>query len=165
MFIKICIVSLFPVVVAAVIIYQRQHQAVQTINYSQLYNLAEASGVTALTVEGETLTVKKQDGSLVEATVTGEAAQHEVVELFRKKNVPVEFRPLQPGLFVTALNWVLPLISLVIVGVIGWRVYASVSGRGSFDLADHNGKQNVGFADVAGVDEAKGEVAGTIEFL
>jgi len=138
---------------------------VQKINYSQLYKLAETAGGVALTVEGETLTVRQQDGSLVQATVTGEAAQHEVVELYRKNSVPVEFRPLQPGLLVTALNWLLPLISLAVVGIIGWRIYASMSGRGSFELTDHNGKQNVGFNDVAGVDEAKGELSETIEFL
>ncbi len=159
------VIILLFVATASVVLYQRHQPLVEKINYSQLYKLAETSSGASLTVEGETLTVKRLDGSIVEATVTGEAAQHEVVELFRKNSVPVEFRPLQPGLFVTALNWVLPLISLVIVGVIGWRVYASVSGRGSFDLADHNGKQNVGFADVAGVDEAKGELAETIEFL
>ncbi len=159
------VIILLFVATASVVLYQRHQPLVEKINYSQLYKLAETSSGASLTVEGETLTVKRLDGSIVEATVTGEAAQHEVVELFRKNSVPVEFRPLQPGLFVTALNWVLPLISLVIVGVIGWRVYASVSGRGSFDLADHNGKQNVGFADVAGVDEAKVELAETIEFL
>jgi cell division protease FtsH len=159
------IIILLFVATASVVLYQRHQPLVEKINYSQLYKLAETSSGASLTVEGETLTVKRIDGSLVEATVTGEAAQHEVVELFRKNSVPVEFRPLQPGLVVTALNWVLPLISLAIVGVIGWRVYASVSGRGSFDLADHNGKQNVGFSDVAGVDEAKGELAETIEFL
>ncbi len=159
------IVILLFVATASVVIYQRHQPVVEKINYSQLYKLAETSSGASLTVEGETLTVKRLDGSLIEATVTGEAAQHEVVELFRKNSVPVEFRPLEPGLFVTALNWVLPLISLAIVGLIGWRVYASMSGRGSFDLADHNGKQNVGFADVAGVDEAKGELAETIEFL
>ena len=150
---------------ASVVLYQRHQPVVEKINYSQLYKLAETSSGASLTVEGETLTVRRLDGALVEATVTGEAAQHEVVELFRKNSVPVEFRPLQPGLLVTVLNWVLPFVSLAIVGLIGWRVYASLSGRGTFELADHNGKQNVGFADVAGVDEAKSELAETIEFL
>jgi cell division protease FtsH len=166
--VMICISAILIVgVVAAfsVILYQRSQPVVQKINYSQLYKLAETTGGVALTVEGETLTVRQQDGSLVQATVTGEAAQHEVVELYRKNSVPVEFRPLQPGLLVTALNWLLPLISLAVVGVIGWRVYASMSGRGSFELTDQNGKQNVGFNDVAGVDEAKAELSETIEFL
>ena len=153
------------VAVASVVLYQRYQPVVEKINYSQLYQLAETNAGASLTVEGETLTVKRQDGSIVEATVTGEAAQHEVVELFRKHSVPVEFRPLQPGFLVTTLNWVLPLVSLALVGIIGWRVYASMSGRGSFELADQNGKQNVGFAEVAGVDEAKAELAETIEFL
>jgi cell division protease FtsH len=153
------------VAAASVVLYQRYQPVVEKINYSQLYQLAETNAGASLTVEGETLTVKRQDGSIVEATVTGEAAQHEVVELFRKHSVPVEFRPLQPGFLVTTLNWVLPLVSLALVGIIGWRVYASMSGRGSFELADQNGKQNVGFAEVAGVDEAKAELAETIEFL
>ena len=164
----ICVSAILTVAVvagASVILYQRSQPVVQKINYSQLYKLAETSGGVALTVEGETLTVRQQNGSLVQATVTGEAAQHEVVELYRKNNVPVEFKPLQPGLLVTALNWLLPLISLAVVGVIGWRIYASMSGRGSFELTDKNGKQNVGFKDVAGVDEAKAELAETIEFL
>ncbi len=54
--------------------YQRQQPPVQKINYSQLYALAEAGGAVALQVEGETLTVTKADGSLVEATVTGETS-------------------------------------------------------------------------------------------
>ena len=40
-----------------------------------------------------------------------------------------------------------------------------MSGRGSFELENHNGKQNVGFDDVAGVDEARAELTETIEFL
>jgi cell division protease FtsH len=153
-------------VVIAIVVYRASQPAVAQINYSQLYTLANASGATALTVEGETLTVRKQDGSLVEAVVTGEAAQHEIVEQFRKNNVPVEFRLLRPGIVVTILNWALPVLCLAFVGFAGWKVYASLNGGGgSFDLENQSGKQNVGFAEVAGVDEAKAELAETIEFL
>jgi cell division protease FtsH len=138
---------------------------VQRINYSQLYSLAEAGGASALQIEGETMTVTRPDGSLVEATVTGEAPQNDVVQLFRKKNVPVEFRPLQPGVLVSVLNWGLPILMLGLIAVAAWRIYASLSGRGSFELTDHNGQQTVGFGDVAGVDEAKAELTETIEFL
>ncbi|MFN2531266.1 MAG: ATP-dependent zinc metalloprotease FtsH [Pyrinomonadaceae bacterium] len=152
-------------VATSILVYQRHQPVVQRINYSQLYSLAGTSGGVSLVVEGETMTVTRADGIVVEATVTGEAAQHEVVELFRKQNVPVEFRPLQPGLLMTVMNWGLPLFILGVVGVIGWQVYASISGRGSFELEDQNGKQTVGFDDVAGVDEARAELAETIEFL
>jgi cell division protease FtsH len=150
---------------AAVVLYQRSQPVVQKINYSELYTVAKISSGVALIVEGETLTVRKADGTAVEATVTGESAQHEVVELFRKNNLPVEFRPVQPGLALTLVNWLLPIVMLGVIGLVGWRVYASMSGRGSFEVTDHSGKQDVCFGDVAGVDEARSEMTETIEFL
>jgi len=156
----------FSLVIAATIVtYQRHQPPVQKINYTQLYGLAETGGAVALQVDGETLTVTKADGSIVETTVTGETTQHDVVQLFRKNNVPVEFRPLQPGLLSTLLNWLLPILTLGLIAFAGWRVYASMSGRGSFQLENHSGKQDVGFDDVAGVDEARAELTETIEFL
>jgi len=159
------ITTLSFLITASIVTYFRQQPPVQKINYSQLYGFAEAGGAVALSVEGETMTMTKTDGTLVEATVTGEAAQHEVVQMFRKQNVPVEFKPLQPGLISTVLSWVLPILTLGLIGFASWRIYASMSGRGSFELENHNGKQDVGFEDVAGVDEARAELTETIEFL
>ncbi len=161
----LAVVTFSLVIAASVVTYERHQPRVQRINYSQLYSLAEAGGATSLQIEGETMTVTRQDGSIVEATVTGEAPQNDVVQLFRKHNVPVEFRPLQPGLLVSVLNWLLPVLTLGLIGVAAWRIYASMSGRGSFELTDHNGQQTVGFDNVAGVDEAKAELTETIEFL
>jgi cell division protease FtsH len=161
----LAIITFSLVIAAAIATYQREQPPLQKINYSQLYVLAETGGAVALTVEGETLTVKKADGSLEEGTVTGETTQHEIVQLFRKNNVPVEFRPLQPGLLSSIVGWALPLLTLGLIGFAGWRIYSSMSGRGSFELENHSGKQNVGFEDVAGVDEARAELTETIEFL
>ncbi|HTD88151.1 MAG TPA: AAA family ATPase, partial [Candidatus Binatia bacterium] len=153
-------------VATSVFIYQRFRTTTQRINYSQVYQIAESSGAASLTIEGETLTVRTVDGRLLEATVTSGAAQEGIVELLRKRNVPIEFRPLQPGPLVTALSWLLPLTVVGLMGLIGWRVFASMSGRdSSFQPTDAKGKQNVSFADVAGVDEARSELAETIEFL
>ena len=163
--ITLAVITFSLVIAATVVTYQRRQPPLQTINYSQLYALAETSGAVALQVEGETLTVTRSDGARQEATVTGEAAQHEIVQLFRKQNVPVEFRPLQPGFLVSSLNWVLPIFTLALIGFAAWRIYASMSGKGSFELTDRNGQQNVGFDDVAGVDEARTELSETIEFL
>ena len=159
-------VFIFSVVITGLIVtYLQRQPQVQRINYSQLYSLAETGGATALLIEGETVTVTRPDGSIVEATVTGETTQHDIVQLFSKHNVPVEFQPVQPGLLASVMNWGLPILMLGLIGVAGWRVYASLSGRGSFELTDHSGQQNVGFDDVAGVDEAKAELTETIEFL
>ena len=161
----LAITTLSFLITASIVTYVRQQPPVQKINYSQLYSFAEAGSAVALSVEGETMTMTKADGTLVEATVTGEAAQHEVVQLFRKNNVPVEFKPLQPGLLSTVLSWVLPVLTLALIGFAAWRIYSSMSGRGSFELENHSGKQDVGFEDVAGVDEARAELTETIEFL
>jgi cell division protease FtsH len=159
------IISISLCIAATIVTYQRQQPPVQKINYSQLYSFAAPGTAVALQVEGETLTVTKADGSLVEATVTGETAQHEVVQLFLKNNVPVEFRPIQPGMLSSVVSWLLPVLTLGLIGFAGWRIYSSMSGRGSFELENHNGKQDVGFGDVAGVDEARAELTETIEFL
>jgi cell division protease FtsH len=161
----LAIITFSLVIAASIVTYQRHQPPVQKINYSQLYGFAEAGGAIALSIEGETVTVTRADGSLVQATVTGEATQHEVVQLFRKNNVPVEFRPLQPGLLSSVVSWLLPILTLGLIGFAGWRIYAAMSGRGSFELENHNGKQDVGFDDVAGVDEARAELTETIEFL
>ena len=161
----LAIISISLCIAATIVTYQRQQPPVQKINYSQLYSFAAPGTAVALQVEGETLTVTKADGSLVEATVTGETAQHEVVQLFLKNNVPVEFRPIQPGMLSSVVSWLLPVLTLGLIGFAGWRIYSSMSGRGSFELEDHNGKQDVGFGDVAGVDEARAELTETIEFL
>lgn len=163
--VTLAIITIALTVAATIVNYQRQQPLVQKINYSQIYGLAEIGGAVALQVEGATLTVTKADGSLVEATITGEAAQHEVVQMFRKNNVPVEYRPVQPGMLSNVVSYLLPLLTLGLIAFAGWRIYASMSGRGSFELENHSGKQNVGFEDVAGVDEARAELTETIEFL
>ena len=162
----LAVVSFSLVIAASIVSYQRRLPQVQRINYSELYSLAEVgSGVALLQIEGETVTLTRADGSLVETTVTGEATQHDVVQMFRKHNVPVEFKPVQPGMLVSVMNYLLPVLTLGLIGFAGWRLYAHMSGRGSFELTDQSGQQTVGFADVAGVDEAKAEMTETIEFL
>ena len=163
--ITMAVISVSLVIAGTVVTYMRRQPPVQRINYSQLYSFAAAGNVIALQVEGEILTLTKNDGSRVEAIVTGEGPQNDVVQLFRKNNVPVEFRPLQPGFLVSSLNWALPVLTLVFVGFVGWKIYSSMSGKGAFELTDHSGQQNVGFNDVAGVDEARAELSETIEFL
>jgi cell division protease FtsH len=139
---------------------------VQKINYTELRRLSESSDARALVVDGEMMTVVRQDGTLAQAIVTNTAAQQDIVVAFDQKRVPVEFRSLAPGMFSTALNWGIPVFMLLLLGLVGWRVYASLgNGQSGFRVVDAAGQQPVSFADVAGVDEAKHELAETIEFL
>jgi cell division protease FtsH len=150
----------------AVVIYQTRAPRFTTINYSELYQIAETGSVASLSIENDTLTVKSKDGAALQAVVTSEMIRQGLVEQFRKNNVPIEFRPVQAGWSATVLSWGVPVMMVLLLGVIGWRVYASMNGGvGSFTMANQNGKQNTSFADVAGVDEATSELSETIDFL
>jgi cell division protease FtsH len=152
--------------ISAIVIYQSRAPRVTTINYSQLYQIAEAGSAASLSIESDTLTVQTRQGAALQATVTSDAIRQGLVEQFRKNNVPIEFQPVQTSWSATLLTWGAPLLTVLLLGLIGWRVYASMNGGvGSFTMANQNGKQNVSFGDVAGVDEATAELSETIDFL
>ncbi len=150
----------------SVISYRATRPSIQTINYSELYALADAGTAASVRIDNDTLKVTRTDGVVVQSTVAGESFRQTIVELFRKNHVPVEFASTQPTFAAAALMYSWPLLVIGLFAFIGWRVHATVNGgTGSFKLADQNGKQTNTFADVAGVDEAKAELAETIEFL
>ena len=155
------------IVASLFIIYHRRQPVVHDINSTELRALGENGRVASLKVEDETLIVTGQDGTISQAIVTNAATQNEIIGVFVKNNLPVEFSSLKPSAFSTAMTWMIPFLTFAVLGFVIWRVYAHVGGgRGSdFNLVDANGKQSVGFMDVAGVDEAKAELAETIEFL
>jgi cell division protease FtsH len=150
-----------------VLIIQSRAPHVTTINYSQLYQVAETGAAMSLIIEGDQLTVQSNQGTALQASVTSEIARQGLVEQFRKNNVPIEFRQPQMTWGATILTWIAPFATVLLLGLIGWRVHASMSGggTGNFSVTNQNGKQDVSFADVAGVDEATSELAETIDFL
>jgi cell division protease FtsH len=148
------------------IIYHRGKPVVQEINSTQLRVLGETNTASSLKVDDETLIVTGRDGSISQAIVTNAATQNEIISVFVKNNLPVEFKSLKPSAFSTIMTWAIPFLTFIVLAFVVWRVYASMGGRGGdFNLVDGNGKQSVHFADVAGVDEAKAELSETIEFL
>ncbi|PYS58714.1 MAG: cell division protein FtsH [Acidobacteria bacterium] len=150
----------------SIVVHKSKTSATRKINYSDLYKIAEIGSAASVIIENDSLTVKSTDGSVFQATVAGDSFRQGVVELFRKNGVPIEFSSMQPGLAETLFTYSIPVIVCLLLGFIGWRVYATVNGRGgNFSLMDHSGKQNVTFADVAGVDEATAELSETTEFL
>lgn len=153
------------IVATGTIIQSRTPQTTQ-INYSELYRIAETGSAVSLTLESDTLTVQSNQGVALQAVVTSDAIRQGLVEQFRKNNVPIEFRPVQATWTGTLLTWGVPIFTVLLLGFVGWRVYASMNGGvGSFSMANQKGKQSVSFGDVAGVDEATSELSETIDFL
>lgn len=147
------------------VFYQNRQTSVREINYTQLRAIGEEATAQSLYVEGELLTVTNKTGARLQAIVTNEAAQQEIINLFAQHNVPIEFRSLRPGPLTTFLNWLIPILTLAALGFIGWKVFASMGGRSDFQIIGTKGDSQVNFDSVAGVDEAKNELSETIEFL
>jgi cell division protease FtsH len=162
--IVIVLASLLLAIVGYHLVYRGPQPKIEKIDYTQLRTIGETADAASLTVEGELLTVTGRDGTLRQAVVTNEAAQQEIISTFARNHVKVEFQSLRPGPFVSALNWLVPILSFAALAFLGWRVFASMGGRGEISLSDSHVK-DVTFNDVAGVDEAKAELAETIEFL
>src|SRR5258706_2557994 len=146
--------------------YRSTRTAIQTVNYSDLYAIAEAGSAASVLIDNDSVQVKRIDGIVFQSTVAGESFRQTIVELFRKNHVPVEFASAQPSFGSTVVMYSWPVLLLGLFAFVGWRVHATVNGRGgNFNLSDQNGAQTTTFADVAGIDEAKAELAETIEFL
>jgi cell division protease FtsH len=151
--------------VAVGLLYGKTQPAVRDINYTQLRELAEAGGARSVKIVADEVTVTQADGQIVRAYVTNEAAQQEVTAAFAKNKAQVEYQSTQPGVVANAMNYVLPLVAVFALGFIGWRVYASMGVQSDYGAAETGGAGAVTFQDVAGVDEARAELAETIDFL
>ncbi len=146
--------------------YRTTKSPIRTITYSEAYAIAESGAAASVVVENDSVIIKRADGTLLQSTVTGETFRQTIVELFRKNHVSVEFASAHPSLIASAFIYSWPVLVVLLLGVVGWRVHATVNGRsGNFNLVDYSGKQTTTFSDVAGVDEAKSELTETIEFL
>jgi cell division protease FtsH len=148
------------------VVYSRPGAAVREVNFTQLREMAEAGGALSVEISGEVVTVKGADGALVRSIVTNAVAQHDVAAAFERHNIAVAFETQQPGVIVTVLGYLLPAAALLLFALIGWRVYASMGGmEKDIGSTETTGGQPVTFQDVAGVDEARSELAETIDFL
>ncbi|HEY9284412.1 MAG TPA: hypothetical protein VIP46_13230, partial [Pyrinomonadaceae bacterium] len=145
---------------------QSRLPVVEDVNYTQLRQTVSDNAGRSLLVDGEMLIVTRADGSKAQAVVTDAPARQEIVKAFSERGQQIEFRSMQPGTLSSVLNWGFAFLMLGVMAFIGWRVYASMGGHGGeFRVEDEGGTQGVTFDDVAGVDEAKAELAETIEFL
>src|ERR1041385_2179254 len=109
----------------SVITYRRTAPAVSTINYSSAYAIAESGAAVSVLVDGDLLIVKRSDGTVVQTTIAGESFRQTIVELFRKKQVPVEFASTQPSFVASVFVYSWPFTVALLVGLVGWRMYAT----------------------------------------
>ena len=152
--------------VLAAVFYGQPASVVREVNFTQLREMAEAGRAQSVEVSGEVVSVTQADGTLVRSVVTNAVAQAEVASAFERHSIPVAYATQQPGAVITVLGYVLPAAALLLFALIGWRVYASMGGmEKDFGSTETGAGEPVTFRDVAGVDEARAELAEAIDFL
>ena len=105
----------------------RVHTVVRDISFTQLRELSQSGSAQKVSISGEVVAVTQADGVVVRGVVTNAVAQHEVVAAFEKAGVPVEFETLQPGVLVTALNYMLPAAAPSTMMRMNARTYSPIT--------------------------------------
>jgi cell division protease FtsH len=139
-----------------------------TINYSKFVDLVKADKVVKVTLQGEEISGELNDGK---AFKSYSPADPDLVKLLQSKKVEITARPKDDSPWYTTLlvSW-LPMLVLVGIWIFFMRQMQSGGGKAmSFGksrarLMTEN-TVKITFNDVAGIEEAKEEVAEIIEFL
>ncbi|MCC5982043.1 MAG: ATP-dependent metallopeptidase FtsH/Yme1/Tma family protein, partial [Oceanicaulis sp.] len=144
-------------------------QPANELTYSQFMDNVEAGRVREVTIEGQTVTGQLAGGQSFRTEVPGDA---QVTNALREHGVQITARPAAEGgmnLLGILLSW-FPMLLLIAVWIFFMRQMQS-GGRGAMGFGKSKAKLltektgRVTFEDVAGVDEAKDELAEIVEFL
>ena len=142
----------------------------QSLNYSDFINEVQQGQVQLVEIEGHTVKGARYDGSRF-TTQTPPDDPKMVDDLLSNKVEVKVVEPNQHGLLMTIfINW-FPMLLLIGVWIFFMRQMQGGGGRGAMSFGKSKARMlgedqvKTTFADVAGVEEAKEEVAELVEFL
>ena len=143
----------------------------QSINYSDFVSEVQMGQVQRVEIEGHTVKGTRSDGS--QFTTQTPPEDPKMIDDLLSNNVEVKVvEPNQHGLLMTIfINW-FPMLLLIGVWIFFMRqMQGGAGGRGAMSFGKSKARMlgedqvKITFADVAGVEEAKDEVAELVEFL
>src|SRR5512144_3059485 len=149
--------------------FESRQKPVESVSYTQFLEEAKAGKIKRVEVQGRTLQVTPAEGARYTLTSPGDAW---MVSDLMKYGVQVFGKPEEEQSLLTTIfvSW-FPMLLLIGVWIFfmrqmqgGGRGGAFSFGKSRARMLDENQNQ-VTFADVAGVDEAKEEVAELVDFL
>jgi cell division protease FtsH len=139
-----------------------------TLTYSQFVELVKGDKVKSVTLQGDEITGEQKDGPPFKSY---SPTDPDLVKLLQKKGVEITAKPKDDSPWYTTLlvSW-LPMLVLVGIWIFFMRQMQSGGGKAmSFGKSRARlmteSSVKVTFKDVAGIEEAKEEVAEIIEFL
>lgn len=149
-------------------IFNTQQQTQKELGYSEFISMVENGRVNRVIIEGNELGVTDAKG---ESYNVFAPPDNDLIGILRQNDVAITARPEQqtPWFVSVLVSW-FPMILLIAVWIFFMRQMQGGGGKalsfgksGARMLTDQSVK--ITFADVAGVDEAKEEVAELVEFL
>ncbi len=149
-------------------IFNQQHPTEKEIAYSDFISMVESAKISKVVIQGDNLLITDQTGIHYRVYAPQDS---EMIRILRNKGVSIEAKPEQqtPWFISILVSW-FPMVLLIGVWIFFMRQMQSGGGKAlSFGkssarmLSDQTEK--VTFDDVAGVDEAKEEVAEIVDFL
>jgi cell division protease FtsH len=175
------IAAIIAVMLIQDLLYRPTH--IKTIPYSEFQQLVDQGKVTDLVIGPDQITgtYKEQDQSNAQTGQTSGQSQpqhfvtqrvpQDLADSLAKKNLNFSGQP-GPGLLMTILGWIMPMLGFVLLWMFLIRPMASGQGPGGMmSIGKSKAKVFVekdiktSFADVAGVDEAKDELKEVVAFL
>ena len=160
------------VLVAVFSNFGQRAAAPEPLKYSQFLAEVETGSIKTATFQGDTITGTRSSGDKY-VTYNPETDNSSVIGLLHKKNVAFDAAPPERQSFLLQL-FVSSFPILLLIGV--WiyfmrQMQGGAGGRGAMSFGKSRARLlsedqvNVTFADVAGVEEAKEEVAEIVDFL
>jgi len=142
----------------------------KTIAYSELLDEVKARKIKDVVIEGSSITATRQDDSKVRTTAT--MLDRGLIGDLRDNNVRFDVKPPEEPSFLQQvfISW-FPMLLLIGVWVFFMRQMQGGGKGGAFSFGKSKARMmdetnnTVTFADVAGCDEAKEEVAEIVDFL
>jgi cell division protease FtsH len=138
--------------------------------YSRFVDEVERGGVRSVTMAGPRVTAQLWNGLAVQ-TYVPEADQRHLVKQLQAQDVAITAKPDRSGAsLAAALVWLLPIVLLIAAWIFVMRQMQGASGNAMEFKKSRARQLNRGtgrtrFNDVAGIDEARGDLEEIVDFL
>jgi cell division protease FtsH len=140
------------------------------ISYSRFVDEVDRGGVRSVTMTGPKVTAQLRNGRAVQ-TYVPEADQRQLVKQLQAQDVAITAKPdRSAGSLAAALRWLLPIALLIATWIFVMRQMQGVGGNAmefkkSRARQLNRGSGHTRFNDVAGIDEARGDLEEIVDFL
>jgi len=162
-YLVLALLSVFAVV--ALVVGLRRGPSERQVGFTEMMQVAQASGISGVQVDGERFIVTRSGGERLIGVVGDEGARHDLINRFVAAGVPLEFDAREQGPEAKILGALVPITAVLALGF-GLVIVQRKKSQGHFvSFKSGEATTPVYFDDVAGMEEVKEALSETVEFL